>query len=155
MKTRQILAAAAAAVIALGASLAQAAEQAQAQSQAQTQASEPAPYVVKHVTAETPVPFPVKDKVTVVDFGAPWCASCPEMERLMRQMQEEYGDRAAFVTINVDEWQGIEEIYLIEQMPSQIFYDKTGEPIWMHTGDVDADEMRSRVNTLLAGPKKD
>lgn len=97
------------------------------------------------------VPFPVKGKVTIVDFGASWCASCPEMEKLMIEMQKEYGDRAAFVTIDIDKWRGIEDIFLIDEMPAQIFYDAKGEPIWKHTGPVDADTMRERVNILLEG----
>ena len=98
-------------------------------------------------------PFPVPGKVTVVDFGASWCASCPEMEALMKEMQKEYGDRAAFVTIDIDKWRGIEDIFLIDQMPAQIFYDAKGEPIWKHTGSVDADTMRERVNILIEGSK--
>lgn len=97
------------------------------------------------------VPFPVKGKVTIVDFGASWCASCPEMAGLMKQMQKEYGDKAAFITIDIDEWQGIEDVYLIDEMPAQIFYDRKGEPIWKHVGPVDADTMRERVNILLEG----
>lgn len=97
------------------------------------------------------VPFPVKGKVTIVDFGASWCASCPEMAELMGQMQKEYGDKAAFITIDIDEWQGIEDVYLIDEMPAQIFYDRKGEPIWKHVGPVDADTMRERVNILLEG----
>ena len=38
-------------------------------------------------------PFPVKGKVTVVDFGAEWCESCPEMIKLMEEMQKR-GQRA-------------------------------------------------------------
>ena len=65
-------------------------------------------------------PFPVKGKVTVVDFGAPWCAGCPETEQVMKDLQKEYGDKAAFIVINIDEYRGIEDKYLIETMPSQI-----------------------------------
>lgn len=97
-------------------------------------------------------PFPVKGKVTVVDFGAPWCAGCPETEKVMKDLQKEYGDKAAFIVINVDEYQGIEDKYLIEMMPSQMFYDKTGEPIWIHKGAIDHDTLRERVNILLEGP---
>lgn len=100
-------------------------------------------------------PFPVKGKVTVVDFGAKWCASCPEMEALMKQMQKEYGQKAAFVTIDIDEYPGIDDKYLIESMPTQIFYDAAGEPIWKHTGSVSAEQMRERVNILLShAPQK-
>ena len=99
-------------------------------------------------------PFPVKGKVTVVDFGAEWCESCPEMIKLMEEMQKEYGDRAAFINIDVDKYQGIEDKYLIEQMPSQMFFDASGEPIWIHKGAIDAETLRERVDILLAGPQK-
>ena len=52
-------------------------------------------------------PFPVKGKVTVADFGAKWCAGCPEMEKIMIELQKEYGDRAAFVVVDIDKYQGI------------------------------------------------
>lgn len=57
----------------------------------------------------------------------------------------------AFIVINIDEWNGIENDYLIEEMPAQIFYDASGEPIWQHRGPVDAETMRERVNILLKG----
>ena len=85
---------------------------------AEAAADEPAP---KKKDKDKDLPFPVKGKVTVVDFGAPWCASCPEMAKL------------------------------IEEMPAQIFYDASGEPIWQHRGPVDAETMRERVNILLKG----
>ena len=72
-------------------------------------------------------PFPVKGKVTVADFGAKWCAGCPEMEKIMIELQKEYGDRAAFVVVDIDKYQGIENKYLIEQLPSQMFFDASGD----------------------------
>ena len=57
------------------------------------------------------------------------------------------------VTIDIDKWRGIEDVFLIDQMPAQIFYDAKGEPIWKHTGSVDADTMRERVNILIEGSK--
>ena len=134
MFRREIIGAAAAAALLLSTGFVQAADAAKADSN----------YDPKY-------PFPVPGKVTVVDFGASWCASCPEMEKLMIEMQKEYGDRAAFVTIDIDKWRGIEDIFLIDEMPAQIFYDAKGEPIWKHTGPVDADTMRERVNILLEG----
>lgn len=99
-------------------------------------------------------PFPVKGKVTVVDFGAEWCASCPEMVKVMKDMQKEYGDRAAFVIIDIDKYKGIEDKYMIETMPSQMFYDAFGEPIWIHQGYIEPAELRERVDILIEGSKK-
>lgn len=97
-------------------------------------------------------PFPVKGKVTVVDFGAEWCASCPEMAQLMKEMQKEYGERAAFVVIDIDKYPGIDDKYMIETMPTQMFYDAKGEPIWIHKGALDKETLRERVDILIAGP---
>ena len=83
-------------------------------------------------------PFPVKGKPTIVDFGAEWCASCPEMAQLMNAMQKGYGENVAF----------------IEEMPSQIFYDHTGEPVWFHRGAVDADALRERADILLEAQQR-
>lgn len=98
---------------------------------------------------EKPEPFPVQGKVTVVDFGASWCAGCPEMSQRMSDMQKEFGQRAAFVVIDIDEFPGIEKKYLIERMPHQRFYDASGEPIWAHNGDIEVEELRDRVNFLI------
>ena len=99
-------------------------------------------------------PFPVKGKPTIVDFGAEWCASCPEMAQLMNAMQKEYGEKVAFITIDIDKYRGIENKYLIEEMPSQIFYDHAGEPVWFHRGAVDADALRERADILLEAQQR-
>ena len=72
----------------------------------------------------------------------------------MIELQKEYGDRAAFVVVDIDKYQGIENKYLIEQLPSQMFFDAKGEPIWIHTGSLSKEELRERVDILLAGPQK-
>ena len=76
------------------------------------------------------------------------------MVQVMKDMQKEYGDRAAFVIIDVDKYQGIEDKYMIETMPSQMFYDAFGEPIWIHKGYISPEEMRERVDLLIEGSKK-
>lgn len=100
-------------------------------------------------------PFPVKGKVTVVDFGAEWCASCPEMEALMKKLQKDYGDRAAFVTVDIDKYPGIDDKYLITSMPTQMFYDVHGEPIWVHTGALDEATLRERADILIDAAEKE
>ena len=95
---------------------------------------------------EKPEPFPLQGKVTVVGFGASWCAGCPEMAQRMKEMQQEYGDRAAFVVVDIDDYPGIEDKYLIDRMPHQRFYDAFGEPAWAHNGDISKEDPRRLLN---------
>lgn len=100
-------------------------------------------------------PFPVKDKVTVVDFGASWCATCPESVALMKKMQKVYGDKVAFVVIDIDEYPDIDVKYMVESMPQQLFYDMHGEPIWQHNGNITEEALRERVDILLKHAEED
>lgn len=95
-------------------------------------------------------PFPVPGYVTVVDFGAEWCATCPEMVQVFKDLQKKYGHLAKFVIIDIDDYQDIEKKYVLEQLPSQIFFDKTGEPIWEHVGVATAEQILERVDFLNA-----
>ena len=79
-------------------------------------------------------PFPVKGKVTVAEFGAKWCAGCPEMEVIFNKVKDYYGDRVAMVYVDMDKYQGIEEKYLIDRMPSQRFFDVHGSRSGTTTG---------------------
>ncbi len=97
------------------------------------------------------LPFPVKDMPTVVDFGAEWCAACPEMARRMSILETECQGRAAFVVINIDDYPGIETLGLFEVVPTQLFYDRAGKLAWSHRGTLPLEEARRRIETLVAG----
>ncbi len=100
-------------------------------------------------------PFPVKGKVTVAEFGAKWCAGCPEMEVIFNKVKDYYGDRVAMVYVDMDKYQGIEEKYLIDRMPSQRFFDVHGEPIWHHNGPLSEEELKERIEILLKHAEED
>lgn len=100
-------------------------------------------------------PFPVKGKVTVAEFGAKWCAGCPEMEKIFNKVKEYYGDRVAMVYVDIDVYKGIEDKYLVQQMPAQRFFDIHGEPIWHHNGPLTEEELKERIEMLLEHAEQD
>lgn len=100
-------------------------------------------------------PLPVKGKVTVAEFGAKWCAGCPEMEKIFNKVKGYYGDRVAMVYVDLDIYKGIEDKYLIDQMPAQRFFDIHGEPIWHHNGALSEEELKERIEILLNAAEED
>ncbi len=100
-------------------------------------------------------PFPVKGKVTVAEFGAKWCAGCPEMEAIFNKVKAYYGDRVAMVYVDIDQYPGIEDKYLVAQLPGQRFFDIHGEPIWHHNGALTEEELKERIEILLKRAEED
>ena len=43
------------------------------------------------------------DRPVFVDFWAPWCGPCKGVERVLDELEAEFGERIGFVKINIDE----------------------------------------------------
>jgi len=78
--------------------------------------------------------IPVKGTVTMVDFGAPFCAPCKAMTPFLEKLEKEYKGRAAIVVLDVGKAPDVCERYGITELPTQIFYNKEGKEILRHTG---------------------
>jgi len=86
--------------------------------------------------AEPAVPpeVPVKDMVTMVDFGAPFCTPCKAMAPFLEKLEKDYKDRAAIVILDVGKVPELCERFGITEIPTQIFYNKQGKEDHRHTG---------------------
>ena len=81
-----------------------------------------------------PPEVPVKDMVTMVDFGAPFCAPCKAMAPFLEKLEKEYKGRAAIVILDVGKAPELCERFGIVEIPTQIFYNKQGKKVHRHTG---------------------
>lgn len=99
--------------------------------------------------AEPAPVFPVPGRVTVVDIGTEKCLPCQLMVKMMRELGAAYGDRAAFIFIDVWKHREVLDEYEIDRMPTQIFYDPEGEEVFRHGGFMTRKAVVEKVEQLL------
>lgn len=87
--------------------------------------------------ASTSAPVPVPDTVTMVDLGATSCIPCKMMAPIVEELAAEYRGKAAIIFIDV--WQNPDEAkkFKVSMIPTQIFFDRTGNEIYRHSGFLD------------------
>lgn len=89
------------------------------------------------LAANPAVSVPVKDTVTMVDLGATACIPCKMMAPIIEELAVEYRGKAAIIFIDV--WQNPDEAkkFKVSMIPTQIFFDRSGNEIYRHSGFMD------------------
>jgi len=62
------------------------------------------------------------DDVVLVDFYAPWCGPCKQMEPLLNEMISTYKGKATIVRINIDESKELVRTLRIDEIPFFKYY---------------------------------
>ena len=58
----------------------------------------------------------------LVEFWAPWCGHCVNLEAAFDEISDEYADRLAIGKINIDEQPALAERYFIEFVPTLVIF---------------------------------
>ncbi|MFH1639618.1 MAG: thioredoxin family protein [Chloroflexota bacterium] len=98
----------------------------------------PAPAPEGEVTSKI-VPISLEEaltsgKPTLAELGSTSCIPCKEMRPILEQLAVEYKDRLNVVIVDVYESQESAQKYAITVIPTQIFFDSSGEIIAKHIG---------------------
>jgi len=84
----------------------------------------------------------------VVDFYSDYCPPCAIMEKVMGEVEKEWGGKARFVQVDVDENPALAESYDVISLPTvAIFYH--GELEEGATGVVDRDILKKKLESVL------
>ena len=73
------------------------------------------------------------DKVSIVDFWAPWCGPCRVVGPVVEELANDYSGKAVIGKLNVDENPEISIKYGVRSIPT-ILYIKNGEVVDKQVG---------------------
>ena len=78
--------------------------------------------------------FAEPGKVTLRELGSPGCPPCRAMAAILAELEEDYQDRVAFVSVDVWERPSVARSFGVRYIPTQIFFDRHGREVSRHQG---------------------
>ena len=88
------------------------------------------------------------DKVTVVDFWAPWCGCCVRMMPVYDELAAALGDKVTLTKVNTDEQPELAQFFKIEILPTFAIF-KNGEIVDRKIGFIPLEELKAAVEAHL------
>ena len=88
------------------------------------------------------------DKPVIVDFWAEWCGPCKALAPILDEIDNELGEKAKVVKVNVDEAGELAQKYGIRGIPTLIFF-KDGEVKSTLVGNQPKAEILKSINELV------
>ena len=88
------------------------------------------------------------DKPVLVDFWAEWCGPCRMVTPIVKELAEEYGDKAVITKMDVDSNPGTPVKFGIRNIPTILFF-KNGEVVDKQVGAVPKTILASKLDALL------
>lgn len=87
-------------------------------------------------------------KPALYEFGAGYCLSCKEMEKIMGELKARYGEQLEVRLIYAGKEDALFKQYKIMLIPTQVFLDASGKEVERHIGALPRDEVIKKLQDL-------
>ncbi len=91
---------------------------------------------------------PPPAKPALYEFGAGYCHSCKEMEKVMAELKTSHSDQVEFRMVYVDKEKPLFQQYKIMLIPTQVFLDASGKEVDRHIGPLSKEEVLQKLREL-------
>jgi len=88
------------------------------------------------------------DKPVVIDFWAEWCGPCRMIAPIIKEMAEEYKDKAVITKVDVESAPGVAGKYGIRNIPTVLFI-KNGEVVDKQVGAVPKNTLVAKLDAMF------
>jgi len=90
-----------------------------------------------------------KNKLTLVDFWAEWCAPCRMIAPILEELDKEYGGKAAICKVDVSQNRATSTKFKITAIPTMILF-KDGQQVNSIIGAVSKEKIKSMIDEHAA-----
>lgn len=95
-----------------------------------------------------------RNQPVIVDFWAPWCGPCKQLQPMLEKVVTEAGGAVKLVKLNIDDHPAIPGQLGVQSIPA-VFAFKDGQPVDGFMGAVPESQIREFVSKLGSGGAKD
>ena len=104
--------------------------------------------IVDKVKEEQPGPAPVQKLPRLIELGSKSCVPCQMMAPILEDLRNEYKGKLQVEFIDVWEDRSAGDQYRIRVIPTQIFFDPSGEELFRHEGFMSKEDILSKWQEL-------
>ncbi|MFB6226531.1 MAG: thioredoxin [Candidatus Paceibacteria bacterium] len=88
------------------------------------------------------------DKTVLIDFWAPWCNPCKEMNPIIEEIEREYKQNLKTIKINIDENQQLADKLGVLKIPTFLIF-KDGQEVDKMVGKVPKQDLTEKVEKYI------
>ncbi|MFP4458630.1 MAG: thioredoxin family protein [Candidatus Zixiibacteriota bacterium] len=87
------------------------------------------------------------NKVLVVDFWAPWCKNCPQVEKILQDVEKSSAGHIGFANSNVEEDGMLASKFGVRSLPSVLIFND-GQVVSQLSGNFSKGQLQEKLNEV-------
>lgn len=104
--------------------------------------------MAKEITDSNFIEITSTDKLTVVDFWAPWCGPCKALSPIIDELAEKYNDNVVIGKVNIEDSDELTTEFRIRSVPTIIFL-KNKNIVFKHSGSISKEQLEEKIKELM------